>query len=144
MEVKEVAARAGAGASFPGVGRAGLELSAGGLRRWNARSSDWLGDIGKEPRMSANPLDSTDRRIHPRYPVMWSGELRADSDFDWYVLHCRIRNFSISGVHVLVDRSIEPGGSVVLRIAKVGDFAGQVVGAKATGWALALMRLRIG
>jgi PilZ domain len=77
--------------------------------------------------MSANPVDSADRRIHPRYSVMWSGELRAGSGFDWYVLHCRIRNFSISGVHVLVDRSIEPGGSVVLRIANVGDFAGQVV-----------------
>jgi hypothetical protein len=80
--------------------------------------------------MSADPVDSADRRIHPRYSVMWSGELRAGSDFDWYVLHCRIRNFSISGVHVLVDRSIEPGGSVVLRIAKVGDFAGQVAWSK--------------
>jgi hypothetical protein len=76
--------------------------------------------------MSTNPIDGAERRIHPRYPVMWSGELRAVSGFDWYVLHCRIRNFSISGVHVLVDRSIEPGRSVVLRIAKVGDFTGQV------------------
>ena len=80
--------------------------------------------------MSADPLDSADRRIQPRYSVMWSGELRAGSDFDWYVLHCRIRNFSISGVHVLVDRSIEPGGSVVLRIANVGDFPGQVAWSK--------------
>jgi hypothetical protein len=32
--------------------------------------------------------------------------------------------------HVLVDRSIGPGGSVVLRIANVGDFAGQVAWSK--------------
>ena len=80
--------------------------------------------------MSADLVDSADRRTHPRYSVIWSAELRAGSDFDWYVLDCRIRNFSISGVHVLVDRSIEPGGSVVLRIAKVGDFPGRVAWSK--------------
>jgi PilZ domain len=80
--------------------------------------------------MSGNPTDRAERRINPRYPVMWSGELRAVSDFDWYILHCRIRNFSISGVHVLVDRSIEPGRPVVLRIANVGDFTGQVAWSK--------------
>ena len=76
--------------------------------------------------MSGNSTDGAERRAHPRYPVMWSGELRTVSNFDWYILHCRIRNFSISGVHVLVDRSLEPGRSVVLRIANIGDFTGQV------------------
>jgi PilZ domain-containing protein len=76
--------------------------------------------------MSGNSTDRAERRVNPRYPVMWSGELRAVSSFDWYILDCRIRNVSISGVHVLVDRSIEPGRPVVLRIANVGDFAGQV------------------
>jgi PilZ domain-containing protein len=75
--------------------------------------------------MSGNS-DRAERRVNPRYPVMWSGELRAVSSFDWYILDCRIRNVSISGVHVLVDRSIEPGRAVVLRIANVGDFTGQV------------------
>ena len=80
--------------------------------------------------MSGNPTDRAERRINLRYPVMWSGELRAVSKFDRYILHCRIRNFSISGMHVLVDRSIEPGRPVVLQIANVGDFTGQVAWSK--------------
>jgi PilZ domain len=93
--------------------------------------ADWLRRKGgEETKMSGNPTDGGERRINPRYPVMWSGELRAVSTFDWYILHCRIRNFSISGVHVLVDRSIEPGRSVVLRITNVGDFTGRVAWSK--------------
>lgn len=67
-----------------------------------------------------------DRRLHPRYPVMCAGELRVAGTFDWFVLNCQIRDISIAGVHVLVDRSLAPGDRLVLRIANVGDFPGEV------------------
>ncbi|MBK8211726.1 MAG: PilZ domain-containing protein [Rhodospirillales bacterium] len=80
--------------------------------------------------MSADLVDSADRRIHSRYSVMWSGELRARSDFDWYVLDCRIRNFSISGVRSWSTGRSNPGGSVVLGLRMSATFAGEVAWSK--------------
>ncbi len=68
-----------------------------------------------------------ERRRHPRFPVMWSATLTAESDFDRYVLTCKIRNISISGLHVLVERALEKDRPVTLRIDRVGEFRGRVV-----------------
>ncbi|MGF1639573.1 MAG: PilZ domain-containing protein [Rhodospirillales bacterium] len=67
-----------------------------------------------------------EQRKHPRYPVMWSGTLSSDSAFDLYVLDCRISNFSISGVHVLVERTLVAGRPVTLDIRGVGAFKGRI------------------
>ncbi len=66
-----------------------------------------------------------DRR-HSRYPVLWSALVTAEGKFDRYVLSGKIRNISVSGVHVLVDKTIEPGCDVTLRIDRVGIFTGRV------------------
>jgi hypothetical protein len=71
-------------------------------------------------------LFSEERRAHRRYPVLWSGTLSTGSTFDSYVLHCQIRNISISGLHVLVERHLAVGSAVVLRIDLVGTFRGRV------------------
>lgn len=76
------------------------------------------------PKWSSVP---DERRAHPRYPVLWSATLSAESEFDRYVLSCQISNISISGLHVLVERTLEPGRSVSLRIDRVGTFRGRVV-----------------
>lgn len=65
-------------------------------------------------------------RAQPRFPVLWSAKLTADSQFERYVLSGRIRNISISGVHVLVDTEVAPGGTVTLRIDRVGTFTGRI------------------
>ena len=66
-----------------------------------------------------------DRR-HSRYPVLWSAMVTAEGKFDRYVINGKIRNISISGVHVLVDKTIDPGCMVTLRIDRVGTFSGRV------------------
>jgi len=68
-----------------------------------------------------------ERRAYPRYPVMWTGSLSDVSEFDSYVLDCRIQNVSISGVHVLVDRTMAVDSAVTLRIGVLGEFRGTVV-----------------
>ncbi|TVR98115.1 MAG: PilZ domain-containing protein [Rhodospirillales bacterium] len=67
-----------------------------------------------------------DDRGRPRYPVLWSAKLTAETQFERYVLSGRIRNISISGVHVLVDKEVAPGSSVTLRIDRVGTFTGRI------------------
>lgn len=67
-----------------------------------------------------------DRR-HSRYPVLWSTKLTGETELDRYVLHGKIRNISISGVHVLAERDVVPGGEVTLRIDRVGTFYGRVM-----------------
>jgi hypothetical protein len=46
--------------------------------------------------------------------------------FDSFVLNGRIRNFSIAGVHVQVDRTLEPMTAVTLRLRGVGALHGRV------------------
>jgi hypothetical protein len=72
-----------------------------------------------------------DDRSHSRHPVLWPARVTAEGaaaegNFDRYVLNGKIRNISISGVHVLVEKAIEPGCRVTLRIDRVGTFCGQV------------------
>ena len=77
--------------------------------------------------MSApNDLSPQNRRIHPRYPVMWQGTISAETEFDAYVINCTIRNVSITGVHVLVDRAVASDSPVKLHISGVGVFEGRV------------------
>ena len=76
------------------------------------------------------PNAAPERRIHPRYAVTCMGELHAPGPYDWFVLDCRFQDISISGVHVLVDRSLAAGDRLVLRIANVGQFPGTVVWAQ--------------
>lgn len=71
-------------------------------------------------------VDADDRRVHTRHPVMWSGTLSAETAFDRYRLDCTIRNVSISGVHVLVDREVAAESAVTLKIRGVGEFRGRV------------------
>jgi hypothetical protein len=68
-----------------------------------------------------------DDRRHSRHPVLWPTSVTADDSFEHYVLNGKIRNISVSGVHVLVDKSIDPGCRVTLRIDRLGTFCGQVV-----------------
>lgn len=76
---------------------------------------------------STSSAEPDDRRRHTRHPVMWSGTLAADTPFDRYVLRCTIRNISISGVHVLVERTLDLDSEVSLRIDRLGEFKGRVV-----------------
>lgn len=68
-----------------------------------------------------------ERRAHPRVAVLWNGSLSQEAQFDRSTLTCTIRNFSISGVHVLVDRRLQTDSPVILRIDRVGTFSGRVV-----------------
>ena len=77
-----------------------------------------------------------DDRRHSRHPVLWPTVVTAEGataegatangNFERYVLNGKIRNISISGVHVLVEKAIDPGCRVTLRIDRVGTFCGQV------------------
>ena len=69
----------------------------------------------------------TERRGYPRQSVMWSAAVTSESEFDSYVLDCRINNFSISGVHVYVERALSKDRPITLRITGVGEFKGRVV-----------------
>lgn len=61
---------------------------------------------------------------------MWSGTLTSETVFDMYVLDCRINNFSISGVHVLVERALDRNRPITLKINGVGEFTGQIAWSK--------------
>jgi hypothetical protein len=78
-----------------------------------------------------HPPSTHERRAHRRFPVLWSATLTAGSTFDPHVLHCRIRNISIAGLHVLVERHLAVGSAVVLHIDRVGTFRGRVVWSEA-------------
>ena len=67
-----------------------------------------------------------DDRRHSRHPVLWPAMVSAEGAFEPYVLNGKIRNISVSGVQVLVDKTIEPGCRVTLRINGLGTFCGQV------------------
>jgi hypothetical protein len=67
-----------------------------------------------------------EQRRHPRHSVMWSGTLTAETEFDMYVLDCRINNFSISGVHVFVERALHTDHPITLKINGVGEFMGRI------------------
>ena len=67
-----------------------------------------------------------DDRSHSRCPVLWSAMVTAEGKFERYVLNGKIRNISVSGVQVLVDKTIDPGCTVTLRIDRVGTFSGRV------------------
>lgn len=75
-------------------------------------------------------MGAEERRVHIRHPVMWSGTLSTETAFDRYRLDCTIRNISISGVHVLVDREVDEGSTVTLKIGRMGEFHGHVVRAE--------------
>lgn len=77
--------------------------------------------------MSEDPSSGGDRRLHRRYPVMWSATVTATTPLERYVLNCRIKNISISGLHVLAERELEAGRDVTLKIDRVGSFQGRVV-----------------
>lgn len=79
--------------------------------------------LARQDRMAMMRRD--DRR-HARHPVLWSTMVTAEDSFERYVLNGKIRNISVSGVHVLVDKAIDPGCQVTLRINRVGTFSGQV------------------
>jgi len=61
---------------------------------------------------------------------MWSGTLTSETEFDLFVLDCRINNFSISGVHVLVERALDSNRPITLKISGVGEFKGQIAWSK--------------
>ena len=61
---------------------------------------------------------------------MWSGSLTSETEFDMYVLDCRISNFSISGVHVLVERALANDRPITLKINGVGEFKGRIAWSK--------------
>ncbi len=61
---------------------------------------------------------------------MWSGTLTSETEFDLYVLDCQINNFSISGVHVLVERALDRNRPITLKINGVGEFKGQIAWSK--------------
>jgi hypothetical protein len=67
-----------------------------------------------------------DDRGHSRHPVLWSAMVCAEGKYERYVLNGKIRNISITGVQVLVDKTIDPGCKVTLRIDRVGTFSGRV------------------
>lgn len=67
-----------------------------------------------------------DDRQHARHPVLWSAMVSAEGKYEPYVLNGKIRNISVSGVQVLVDKTIEPGCRVTLRIHRLGTFSGHV------------------
>lgn len=73
-----------------------------------------------------NEPSPQNRRVHPRYPVMWQGSISTDTEFDAYVITCTIRNVSITGVHVLVDRAVASDSTVKLHISGLGVFEGRV------------------
>jgi len=73
---------------------------------------------------------SRERRSHPRNSVMWSGSLTSETKFDLYVLDCRINNFSIAGVHVMVERALGVDRPVTLKINGVGEFKGKIAWSK--------------
>jgi PilZ domain len=79
--------------------------------------------LARQDRMAMMRRD--DRR-HSRHPVLWPTMVTAEDSFDRYVLNGKIRNISVSGVHVLVEKAIDPGCQVTLRIDRVGTFCGQV------------------
>jgi hypothetical protein len=73
---------------------------------------------------------SVERRSYPRNSVLWSGTVTSETEFDLYVLDCRINNFSISGVHVLVERALDTNRPITLKINGVGEFKGRIVWSK--------------
>jgi hypothetical protein len=77
--------------------------------------------------MTEDHAGGAERRVHPRYPVMWSATVTAATPLERYVLNCRIKNISISGLHVLAEKELEAGRDVTLRIDRVGSFQGRVV-----------------
>lgn len=68
-----------------------------------------------------------DDRRHTRYPVLWSTRMSVESKLERYVIHGKIRNISVSGVHVLAEATVDPGTEVTLRIDRVGTFQGCVI-----------------
>ncbi|MCW5698412.1 MAG: PilZ domain-containing protein [Rhodospirillales bacterium] len=72
------------------------------------------------------PINPAERRVHRRFPVLWSATMTAESALAPYVLNCDIRNISISGLHVLAERTLAAGTAVSLHIDRVGGFRGSV------------------
>jgi hypothetical protein len=64
-----------------------------------------------------------DQRRHPRYDIPLEGTLHWRGE----TMPCRVRNLSVGGALIEVEKTLRPGHQVTVEIPEIGKMTGRVV-----------------